>query len=68
MKFSQLKLDGSKTFAMCYAGHQFGHFVPRLGDGRAINLGKINGQHGLGIKTSRALALIDNDKYSNYSS
>lgn len=34
-------LKGSKPFAMCYAGHQFGHFNPRLGDGRAINLGKI---------------------------
>jgi uncharacterized protein YdiU (UPF0061 family) len=87
------KLEGSETFAMCYAGHQFGYFVPRLGDGRAINLGKVNGQnlqlkgsgqtlysrqgdgravlrssireylmseamHGLGIATSRALALI----------
>jgi len=31
---------GGSPFAMCYAGHQFGHFVPRLGDGRAINLGK----------------------------
>ena len=40
-----LKLEGSQSFAMCYAGHQFGHFVPRLGDGRAINLGKVNGQN-----------------------
>jgi len=36
-------LEGSEAFSMCYAGHQFGHFVPRLGDGRAINLGKVNG-------------------------
>jgi len=35
--------EGGKPFAMCYAGHQFGHFVPRLGDGRAINLGKTHG-------------------------
>lgn len=90
------KLDGSETFAMCYAGHQFGNFVYRLGDGRAINLGKVNGQnlqlkgsgltlysrmgdgravlrssireylmseamHGLGIKTSRALAIIGSE-------
>lgn len=90
------KLEGSSPFAMCYAGHQFGFFVPRLGDGRAINLGKVNGQnlqlkgsgltlysrqgdgravlrssireylmseamHGLGIQTSRALALIGSD-------
>jgi len=40
-----LDLEGSDTFAMCYAGHQFGHFVPRLGDGRAINIGTINDQH-----------------------
>lgn len=38
-----LKLEGSRPYAMCYAGHQFGHYVPRLGDGRAINLGKTNG-------------------------
>ncbi|MDH5393811.1 MAG: YdiU family protein [Gammaproteobacteria bacterium] len=29
------------TLAMCYAGHQFGQFVPRLGDGRAILLGQL---------------------------
>ena len=40
-----LKLEGSDNFAMCYAGHQFGHFVPRLGDGRAINIGTFNGLH-----------------------
>ncbi|NOR57879.1 MAG: SELO family protein, partial [Sulfurimonas sp.] len=36
-------LEGSQPFSMCYAGHQFGHFVPRLGDGRAINLGEVQG-------------------------
>jgi len=36
-------LEGSEPFSMCYAGHQFGHFVPRLGDGRAINLGETQG-------------------------
>jgi len=90
-------LDGSRPYAMCYAGHQFGYYVPRLGDGRAINLGLINGwnlqlkgsgqtlysrqgdgravlrssireylmseaMHGLGIPTSRALALISSDE------
>jgi len=34
-----------RHFSMCYAGHQFGHYAPRLGDGRAINLGSINGWH-----------------------
>ena len=38
----EFKAEGSDTFAMCYAGHQFGHFVPRLGDGRAINIGTIS--------------------------
>jgi len=85
--------EGFDPFAMCYAGHQFGHFVPRLGDGRAINIGTLNhlhlqlkgagetkysrsgdgravlrssireylmseAMHGLGIGTTRALALI----------
>ena len=36
-----LELEGSDPFAMCYAGHQFGYFVERLGDGRAINIGSI---------------------------
>ena len=35
-------LEGAEPFAMCYAGHQFGYFVPRLGDGRAINIGMID--------------------------
>ncbi len=34
---------GSRSFAMCYAGHQFGHYNPWLGDGRAVNLGRVNG-------------------------
>ena len=90
------KLQGSETFSMNYAGHQFGDFTAALGDGRVINLGKVNGQnlqlkgagltvysrlgdgravlgssireflmseamHGLGIQTSRALALIGSD-------
>ena len=33
--------QGFKPLAACYAGHQFGQFVPRLGDGRAILLGQI---------------------------
>ena len=40
-----LQPEGSDTFAMCYAGHQFGFFVERLGDGRAINIGTLNGLH-----------------------
>lgn len=36
-------LNGSRPYAMTYAGYQFGYFVPRLGDGRALNLGLANG-------------------------
>ena len=93
----ELKLKGSDTFSMCYSGHQFGHFVPRLGDGRAINIGTLNNlqmqlkgsgktlysrsgdgravlrssireylmseaMHGLGIETTRALAIIGSEQ------
>ena len=33
--------DGAEPLAMAYAGHQFGSFVPRLGDGRALLLGEV---------------------------
>ena len=33
--------EGAAPIALAYAGHQFGHFVPQLGDGRAILLGEI---------------------------
>jgi uncharacterized protein YdiU (UPF0061 family) len=33
--------DGADPIAMAYAGHQFGQFVPQLGDGRAILLGEV---------------------------
>ena len=35
------ELAGSQPISMAYAGHQFGHFVPRLGDGRAALLGEV---------------------------
>lgn len=34
-------LPGMAPFAMVYAGHQFGVYVPRLGDGRALLLGEV---------------------------
>lgn len=40
-------VEGSQPLALAYAGHQFGHFVPQLGDGRACLLGEVvtpNGQ------------------------
>src|SRR5918996_1389878 len=33
--------EGAEPIATAYAGHQFGQFVPQLGDGRAILLGEI---------------------------
>ena len=89
-------LEGSTPYSNAYSGHQFGYFVPDLGDGRALNLGKLNGyylqlkgsgttrysrhgdgrailrssireylvseaMHGLGIPTTRALAIITSD-------
>ncbi|MEM1288048.1 MAG: YdiU family protein [Pseudomonadota bacterium] len=37
---------GSQPLAMAYAGHQFGGFVPQLGDGRALLLGEVIGTDG----------------------
>ena len=34
-------LQDAKPFAMLYAGHQFGHLNPQLGDGRAIIIGEV---------------------------
>ena len=39
--------DGADPLAMAYAGHQFGSFVPQLGDGRAILLGEVRDTHGV---------------------
>lgn len=38
--------DQAAPIATAYAGHQFGHFVPQLGDGRAILLGEVVDRHG----------------------
>ncbi|HKD24114.1 MAG TPA: YdiU family protein, partial [Rhizomicrobium sp.] len=38
--------EGADPIAMAYAGHQFGTFVPQLGDGRAILLGEVVDRHG----------------------
>ncbi|MET3612169.1 uncharacterized protein YdiU (UPF0061 family) [Rhizobium aquaticum] len=43
-----LKPDDAANVALAYAGHQFGHFVPQLGDGRAMLLGEVttpDGRH-----------------------
>ncbi|MCB1010485.1 MAG: YdiU family protein [Microthrixaceae bacterium] len=33
--------EGAHPVAMAYAGHQFGNYSPRLGDGRAVLLGEL---------------------------
>lgn len=47
-------MDGMQSYAMCYGGHQFGHWAGQLGDGRAINLGELvtenNGHQTLQLK------------------
>ena len=39
--------EGAEPIAMAYAGHQFGNFVPQLGDGRAILLGEVLDRNGI---------------------
>ena len=38
--------EDAQPIALAYAGHQFGHFVPQLGDGRANLLGEVIGADG----------------------
>jgi serine/tyrosine/threonine adenylyltransferase len=38
---------GAQPIAMAYAGHQFGYFVPQLGDGRAILIGEARDRSGV---------------------
>ena len=33
--------EGAQPIAQAYAGHQFGHFNPQLGDGRALLIGEV---------------------------
>jgi uncharacterized protein YdiU (UPF0061 family) len=40
-------IPGTEPVAQRYAGHQFGQFVPELGDGRAILLGEVASEGGL---------------------
>lgn len=98
----EVYLPGTDPIATIYAGHQFGYYVPQLGDGRAILMGEVKNSkgerwdvqlkgagltpysregdgravlrsvireylcseamHGLGIPTSRALAILDSSQ------
>lgn len=40
-------LPGMEPLAMAYAGHQFGNFVPQLGDGRALLMGEVVDRKGI---------------------
>lgn len=40
-------LEDYPSFAALYAGHQFGVFVPQLGDGRAITIAEIDSPQGV---------------------
>ncbi|PCI93755.1 MAG: hypothetical protein COB15_15755 [Flavobacteriales bacterium] len=37
-------IENTTPYAMCYGGHQFGHWAGQLGDGRAINLAEVKHQ------------------------
>lgn len=43
----QQNWPGADPLSMLYAGHQFGHYVPQLGDGRALLMGEIRTPHGM---------------------
>ena len=38
--------EGATPIAQAYSGHQFGHFNPQLGDGRALLIGEVIDRHG----------------------
>ena len=40
------RIPGAEPLAMLYAGHQFGVWVPQLGDGRAFLLGEVRNRRG----------------------
>ncbi len=44
----QSTLHGNAPVAMAYAGHQFGHYNPLLGDGRALLVGELTDADGAG--------------------
>ena len=44
--------EGATPLAQAYAGHQFGGFVPQLGDGRALLLGEVIDRKGVAVTFS----------------
>lgn len=57
-------IEDSMPLAMAYSGHQFGHFSPQLGDGRAVLLGSLldssNREYDLQLKGSGRTAFSRN--------
>ena len=47
MLAGNLVAEGSEPLAQAYAGHQFGGWVPQLGDGRAVLLGEVVDRNGV---------------------
>ena len=47
-------IPGMEPLAMLYSGHQFGVYVPQLGDGRAILLGEVRNERGEKWEIGRA--------------
>jgi uncharacterized protein YdiU (UPF0061 family) len=47
MLAGNLVAEGSEPLAQAYAGHQFGGWVPQLGDGRAVLLGEVVDRQGI---------------------
>ena len=45
-------MPGAEPMALAYAGHQFGHFVPQLGDGRANLMGRSSGETEFAVTSS----------------
>lgn len=48
------KTPPARLTASVYSGHQFGSYVPRLGDGRALSYGVVDGPTGRWKSSSRA--------------
>ena len=42
----QILPEGADPLAQAYAGHQFGYYNPKLGDGRALLLGELDTKSG----------------------
>ena len=51
---------GAEPIAQAYAGHQFGHWNPQLGDRRAVLLGEVIGRCGISVMPTAISKPISN--------